>query len=179
MGLFRLDEVLQIAMQAEESGRLLYETVAKETADPKVADLCRQLAIQEGRHYEKFKAMKEAAPNQMNSRRLSLEEMDFVQGLTQGRVTPLEAEAKRIVRDNSPAEVLDMAVQAEKDSAAFYEQILTGVDAADAGAIREIIEEEDRHRGILTDLRKALNGQPNRKGTIREQERRKAGDTQR
>ena len=156
MGLFRLDEVLQMAMQAEESGRLLYETVAKETANPEVAGLCRQLAAQEAGHYQKFKAMKEALPNQTNSRRLSLEEMDFVQGLIEGRVTPLEADAKRIVRENSLAQVLDMAIQAEKDSAAFYGQILAGVDAGDAGTIHEIIEEENRHQRILTEIRQGV-----------------------
>ena len=156
MGLFKLDEVFQMAMQAEESGRLLYEAVAKETANPEVAGMCRQLATQEGRHYEKFKAMREAQANRTDSRRLSLEEMDFVQALIEGRVTPLEAKARRIARENSLAQVFDMAIQAEKDSATFYEQMLAGVDANDAGAIREIIEEEKRHQRILTEVRQGV-----------------------
>ncbi len=153
MGLFRLDEVFQIAMQAEESGRLLYETVAKEAADPKVAGLCGQLAAQERKHYDKFKAMKAALPAGIDERRLSLEEMEFVQALIEGRVTPLEAEARRIVRESSLAKVLDMAIQAEKDSAAFYEQMVAGVDAGAAAAIREIIQEENRHERMLTEAR--------------------------
>jgi rubrerythrin len=47
MGMFTLDEVLKIAMQAEATGMSLYEVMAKETKDPKVIDLFRQLAGQE------------------------------------------------------------------------------------------------------------------------------------
>ena len=155
MGLFSLGEVFQIAMQAEESGRLLYVSVAKDASDPKVVDLCKKLAAQEGMHYEKFKAMKEAQPER-NSRRLSLEEMEFVDGLVQGRVTPLESEARRVAKENSLSKVLDLAIQAELDSAALYEQILPAVDAAEVSAIREIIEEEKRHYRILTEYRKEM-----------------------
>jgi rubrerythrin len=155
MGLFSLDEIFQMAMQAEETGRLLYEAVAKEASDPRVADLCRKLAAQEARHYGRFKAIKEAQPER-NSRRLSLEEMDFVDGLMRGRVTPLEAEAKRVARENSLGKVLNLAIQAETDSAAFYEQILPAVDAVEAKAIREIIEEEKRHYRVLSEYRQEI-----------------------
>ena len=156
MGLFRLDEVFQIAMQAEESGRLLYEAVAREADDPRAADLCRKLAAQEGRHYERFKAMRSSQPDDINQKRLSLEEVDFVRGLVRGQVTPVEEKARQTVRENSLAKVLDMAIQTEADSAAFYEQILPGVAGDDAGAIREIIEEEKRHHRILSEYRQEI-----------------------
>jgi rubrerythrin len=82
--------------------------------------------------------------------------MDFVDGLMRGRVTPLESEAKRVAKENSLAKVLDLAMQAEVDSAAFYEQILPVVDAVEAKAIREIIEEEKRHYHVLTEYRREI-----------------------
>lgn len=153
MGLFRLDEVFQIAMQAEETGRLLYESTAAQAKDAKVAELCRQLAAQEKGHYEKFAAMAKALPENISARRLSLEEMDFVDALVRGRVVPAEEEAKRTARENSLPALLDLAIRAERDSQAFYGQILPWVDAKEAGLIRDIIAEESRHERLLTDVR--------------------------
>lgn len=156
MAMFRLDEVLQLAMQAEETGRLLYEATAAEAKDAKAAALCRQLASQEKAHYEKFRAMKEGLPVDYAARRLSLEEMEFVSSLVQGKVVPLEAEARRIARSNSLAQILDLAIQAERDSQAFYRQIMAEVDSTAAGTIREIIAEEARHEQILTKVRSEI-----------------------
>ena len=156
MGLFRVDEVLQIAMQAEETGRLLYQALAEQSSDPRVQTLCRQLADQEKGHFEIFKAMKDAQANQTDARRLSLEEMQFIQGLVSGQVVPSEAEARRLVRENNLAGVLDIAIQAEKDSQAFYRQILPGVDGADAKAVQKIIDEEKTHQKRLEQVRGQL-----------------------
>lgn len=157
MGIFRIDEILQMAMQAEESGRLLYETLANQAAgEPKIAELCRQLAAQEKGHFEKFKAMREATPKRLDSRRLALEEIEFVKSLMEGRAVPAETEAKRIVQENSMAQVLSMAIQAEVGSAAFYRELLAGVDSGDAATVREIIEEEKRHEKMLRDARQLL-----------------------
>jgi len=71
----------------------------KRSTDPKVADRCKKLAAQEGRHYERFKAMKEAHPERdQTCGGCPWRRMSFVEGLIQGRVTPLEAEAKRVAR---------------------------------------------------------------------------------
>jgi len=156
MGLFRVDEVLQIAMQAEEMARLLYEAVAAQTTNRDVRALCRQLAAQEKGHYETFRAMKDGMARQVDSRRLSLEEMGFVQALVQGKVVPNEAQARRLARENSLQGVLDMAIQAEKDSQEFYRQILPGVDGADAQAVQRIIDEEKLHQQRLEQVRSRL-----------------------
>jgi rubrerythrin len=156
MGLFRVDEVLQIAMQAEETGRLLYEAVAAQATNNEVQALCRQLAAREKAHFETFKAMKDSQPSQTDSRRLSVEEIAFVQGLVSGKVVPNEAQARRLARENSLQGVLDMAIQAEKDSQTFYRQILPGVDGANAQAVQKIIDEEKTHQQRLEQVRSRL-----------------------
>ena len=154
MGLFRLDEVFQLAMKAEETGQRLYEAVAAEAKDGQVADLCRKLAGAEGKHFLKFQAMKQALPTNIEARKLSLDDLDFVQSLVKGRVVPDEVEALRIARSHSLPEVLDIAIQAERDSQAFYGQILDGIEAKDAAAIREIIAEERHHEEMLVEARR-------------------------
>ena len=110
MALFSVDEVFQMAMQAEESGRLLYETMARVASDPKVVELGHQLAAQEKTHLDKFKAMREAQAKKYDQRRLSLEEMQFVDALVHGKVIPNEAEATKVAKDNSVPELLDLAI---------------------------------------------------------------------
>ena len=156
MGLFRVDEVFQIAMQAEETGRLLYEALADQAVEPALKTLCRQLANQEAAHYQTFKALKDALANRTDQRRLSLEEMDFVAGLVQGKVVPNEAQARRLARENNLPAVLDMAIRAEIDSQAFYRQILPGVEGSDALAIQRIIEEEKHHQYQLEKVRATM-----------------------
>lgn len=156
MALFRLDEVFQMAMHAEQMGQLLYESTAKEAKDPQVVDLCQRLASQEKAHYETFKSMQEAMPKDYAARRLSLEEMAFVQSLVDGSVIPSEAEARKAARENSLAQILDTAIQAERNSQDFYGQIAQGVDAAGASAIRAIIEEEKQHEQVLSEARRRL-----------------------
>ena len=156
MGLFRLDDVLQMAMRAEQMGQTLYEATAKEAKDPKVSDLCRRLAAQEKSHYETFKAMSEALPPDFDAKRLSLDEMAFVQSLVEGTVIPTEAEVRKAARDAGLAQMLDRAIQAERDSQAFYQQIAQGVDAKDTSAIKVIIAEEAQHEKTLTQMRKSL-----------------------
>jgi len=94
--------------------------------------------------------------NDNQKRRLSLEEMEFVSSLVQGQVVPLEEEARRIARSNSLAQILDLAIQAERGSQAFYRQIAAEVDSEAAGTVREIIAEEARHEQILTKVRSEI-----------------------
>lgn len=153
MGLFSVDEVLQLAMQAEESGRLLYAAMAHETADPQIASLAAQLAAQEKTHYDRFASMRQEQTKKYDQRRLSLEALQFIESLVQGKVIPNEAQARRLAKENDSAKVLDMAIQAEVDSQAFYGHILAGVDASDAAVIREIIAQEKIHEDRLRRIR--------------------------
>jgi len=156
MGLFRLDEVLQMAMRAEQMGQRLYEAVAHETKDKAVADLCRRLAAQEKAHFHTFQTMSEALPQNYDAKQLSLDEMAFVQSLVEGTVIPTEAEVRKMARSASLAEMLDRAIAAERDSQHFYRQIAQGVDAAGAKTVNAIIAEEAEHEKTLTAMRKKL-----------------------
>jgi len=50
MGIYSGAEVFQMAMELEESGRVIYETLAEATDNRGLADLCRNLAAQEIDH---------------------------------------------------------------------------------------------------------------------------------
>lgn len=157
MNVFRIDELLQMAMHAEQAGKDLYATMAAQAQDPKVADLCRELAAQEAAHYAKFKAMRERLPVDYASKTLSLDEVEFVRSLARGNVIPTDQEARRLVSQNSPAAVLDSAIVAERNSQEFYSQLMSGVAAADASVLKAIISEEKLHEKRLTQVRAKMS----------------------
>jgi rubrerythrin len=155
MSLFKLDEVIQMAMQAELAAQALYAALARHCPRVEVATLCRQLAAQEQAHYDTFKSIREAQPSALACKQLSLDEVEFVKGLVVERgVIPNEAEALATVRGNSVGAVLDLAVRSEQGSVVFYRELLGHIDASDVAEIREIIEEEKRHEELLVQIRR-------------------------
>ena len=156
MSLFKVDEAIQMAMQAELAGQALYVALAENCPRDDIAAICRLLASQEQAHYDYFKSIRESQPATVATREISLDEVEFVKGLMAGRVIPNEAEALATVRGNSVGAVLDLAIRAEQGSVAFYKELLGHIDASDVAEIREIIEEEKRHEQLLTSVRQSV-----------------------
>lgn len=158
MGTFNLDEVLQIAMQAEESGRRLYDALGQQARDVQLAELCRRLAQQEQGHYEKFKAMRDAQANTLIKHGLGLDDLDFIRSLVNGTVLPSEEEAQRAIREDKVLPLLDMAIAAEVGSVKFYGQLLPHVESSETATVGEIIEEEKRHEKLLREVKQRMSG---------------------
>ena len=55
MGVYSGAEIFRLAMELEEAGRVFYETLAEASSDQDLADLCRNLAAQETKHYATLK----------------------------------------------------------------------------------------------------------------------------
>jgi rubrerythrin len=156
MGIYSGAEVFQIAMELEETGRVFYQTLSEESEDHDLADLCRGLAAQETAHYEKFKKMSDELVQRPTSRPLTWDELNFAQILIEERVITDSESAREAARSGDAASVLDTAIQIEKDSVLFYNEMLEEVDKNDAPAIQEIIDEEKRHVRTLIDAKKRL-----------------------
>ena len=156
MGIYSGAEVFQIAMELEDSGRVFYETLAEELEDGKLADLCRNLAKQEASHYGKFKMMAEELVQRPASRPLTWDELNFAQILIEEHVLSDTDSARDVAAVGDPAQVLDTAIQSEKDSVLFYSEILNEVDEKDALAVQEIIDEEKRHVRALIEAKKEI-----------------------
>ena len=156
MALFDLEDVFQMAEQMEESGRHFYETVALNTPNVAVAALCRDLAQQEQVHLETFRAMRRAATGGAKPPALVPEKMQFTQGLLESRAAPLQEEARPVAAGGSVAEVLESALEMERQSIALYAEVASAVGGADAAAVAEIIREEQEHERLLREASEAL-----------------------
>lgn len=154
---FTGDEILQMAMELEETGQIFYEALAVSCRNERVGSLCRRLAGQEQTHYNTFKRMREARRGEGESRAMDRQELEFVQGLINERVVPGPAAARALAAEGGLAQTLDLAVKLEKDSVRFYTKIASAVNHEDAKVIRDVIAEEERHVRELTDARNHLH----------------------
>ena len=156
MGTYSGAEVFQIAMELEDSGRVFYETLAEASADQDLADLCRDLAAQETNHYRKFKEMGAELVERPASRPLTWDELHFANMLIEERVLSDPEAARDAASSGNVLEVLEAAIQFEKDSVLLYWELLDEVDEKDAPAVEEIIEEEKRHVRALIEAKRRL-----------------------
>jgi len=155
--IFNSDEVFQMAMQLEETRRTFYEALAHECPNRQVATLCGQLAGQEMEHYNLFKKMREQMARKTDSRRLSLEELDFVTALLEDKVVLDADQARKNALRGNAREMLDLAIKMEKDSVLFYAELAGAVGPKDAAAVQEIIKEEKKHVRDLIAARRNLD----------------------
>jgi hypothetical protein len=114
MGIYSGAEVFQIAMELEEAGRVFYETLAEKSADRGLADLCRELAVQEADHYRKFKKMGEELVERPASRPLTWDELNFAQILIEERVLSDPEAARDAAASGDVAALLETAIRLEK-----------------------------------------------------------------
>ncbi len=154
MAVFSSDEVFQMAAQLEASGQDFYQILAEECPDVRIASLARHLAQQEAEHLATFKEMRKAVASRPASRPLTWDELGFAQMMIEDRVAPTADDARRMAAEGGFEEILDLAVQMEKDSVLFYTEVLQAMDPSDATAICKIIDEEKRHLAELLGARR-------------------------
>ena len=150
------DEILQIAMELEETGQVFYQAMAAASGHEAVAELCRRLGEKEVEHYNTFKQMREVLPGRPDDRPLTCEELDLAQAGINERVIPDAEVAVQVASKGSLAEVLELAIKLENDSIEFYKRVLGAVQGEDARILRQVIEEEQVHAQELTVARRAV-----------------------
>jgi rubrerythrin len=150
-------EIFQIAMEMEDAGRVFYETLAQSTEDPDVAELCRNLAEQESKHFETFKRLGAELVERPASRPLTWDELNFAQILIEERVMSEPEKAEEAASSGDTAGLLETALQLEKDSVLFYRELLDEVDEKDVPAVQEIVDEEKLHVRALVKAKRELS----------------------
>lgn len=150
---FSGDEVFQIAVEVEESGRVFYENLASAAHSEEISAACRKLAAQELGHKRLFQRMHEAYSRKWPTRKMSEGELAAAETEFRREIIPKPAEVKEVALHGTPAEALDMAIGMEDSSIRFYSTLVPGTPEGDAEAIRMIIREEVEHKKTLTYLR--------------------------
>ena len=154
-------EVLSIAEKIERNGAVFYHKAAELFDEPKLRDLFFNLADWEVKHEEIFAEMKKEVTKEMNEVRF-FDADDYMSAnpqvmasLAAFAIRPDPAEELKGLEGRE--QILKNALKKEKDTVVFYRGLKNFTRGAAAKEkIKEIIEEEKRHIGILKQSLKGL-----------------------
>lgn len=151
---FNADEIFEMAEEIERTASKLYSEAADHAADEDTKHMFTALASMESRHWDTFAKMREELTDSEkaqnvfdpeNEASLYLQAMADAHG-SEGKLSPTQELTGR----ESMREILEIAINAEKDSIIFYTGI-KGFISAKAGKdrITAIIAEEVDHLAQL------------------------------
>ena len=155
---FNADEVLRMAEQIERNGAIFYREAAGKTGNTEIKDMFLNMAAMEDEHMKTFEEMRKDLAAQEKEQTvfdpydeaaLYLQTMADDKG-SEGMKSPTE----KLTGNESPTELLNIAISAEKNSVLFYVGLKDLVGAkAGQDKIDAIIREEVKH---VADLRRTL-----------------------
>jgi len=160
------DDVFGMAVRIEENGQAFYAGAAEMSNDPQTKELFQQLALMEEGHVKAFKALRSQLPGSDPADSVwdpeGLAE-SYLQATADTHIFTTETAKSRLAAARTPPETVDMALQFEKDSIAFFigmKEILP--DAGGRTQIDALIKQEMDHYRMLTAVKRrmALGGKP-------------------
>ncbi len=158
---FSADEIFEMAEEIERNGAGFYREAAKNTSDKEIKQMLLELADMEDGHLKTFEEMREQLSGQEkggtvfdpdNQSVLYLQAMADARGF-EGKITP----TKELTGSETPKEILETALNSEKESVVFYFG-LKGLVPVRAGRdkVEAIIIEELSHITTLLNKLKSL-----------------------
>jgi len=156
MAVFAVEELLDIAVGIEKNGVTYYESLAQFTTDTELQSIYTGLASMEKHHITVFETMRAGLSGSGAIVPLeSEEEYDaYLKALIDSSVFTNDTVAREMAQKASgPAEALQLAVGAEKDSILFYTEMRDLVPKREREAVEKIIKEERKHVRELSELK--------------------------
>jgi rubrerythrin len=160
---FNADEIFEMAEEIERNGANFYREAANMTTDEKIKQMLLDMAVMEDGHLHTFEEMrKKLGPEEKaqmvfdpdDESALYLQTMANGRGY-EGKVSLME----KLTGKETPEEILNIAVDAEKNSVVFYVGLKDLVPArAGKDRVENIIKEEMGHIATLNQKLATLNG---------------------
>jgi rubrerythrin len=154
------DDVFGMAIRIEENGFAFYSGVAKKTQETAVKKLFAELANMEQGHVTAFKSLRATMPAELLEPPVwdpeGLAE-SYLQATADTHIFTVEAAQDRLQGVNNADQAIDMAIQFEKDSVAFFlgmKELLSQPDGKDE--IDKLVVAEMEHIRMLSRAKLAL-----------------------
>ena len=152
---FNAIEVLEIALDMEKDGQEFYTKAAEIVKEKRVKSFLLELAKWEAKHYELFSEIKEKI---LNTEEVSIVDPDdeaskYINAFVKHGVFDEPETVKEFFHTGiSEKEILERAIELEKNSIAYYTGLreMAASNKADE-KIEEIVKEEMRHIRILNE----------------------------
>ena len=143
---FNSVEVIEMAKDIEKRGLDFYENQAKKTENTELKELLLKLAEDEQDHYDTFSDMLEKAKDltDTNSDYVYGEEVSaYLRAIIEFTVFPSAEEVEENI--NSIEDVLELAINAEKDSILFYREMMEYNNEKTNEILKRLVDEEKQH----------------------------------
>lgn len=142
-------EGLRIAMSIEASGRDFYQQAYQQAKEDSHKDLFSLLKREEVAHYETFRGIfnqvKENKEAGSDEYLFDEETSRYLTVLAEGHIFPTGENAEvKIAEASTIVEILYMAIQAEKDSILFYDELASKSKFEEAKKIFTLLKAEEQ-----------------------------------
>ena len=148
LGSATADAVLQTAIQMEELGKDFYDAFGVATSDPHMAELCRKLVIDESNHGQVFRRIRSELAAQGGTVLLRDDQLAEARQVAKDAILPNRDEVRRVVCEGRVADLLEIAIQIERDSIRFYRGI--AVNLPDGDVVEAVVRQEQDHLRLLS-----------------------------
>jgi len=145
-------EAARIAQTMEQNGLAFYECAAAKSKSPRVRDLFLKLAEDEKTHLVTFQELEQALASRRTAPPPSEDEVgEYITKLLKTQVFGDSGDVARLSDQTADDyEALAVGMRAERDSIAFYQEMIDFVDSKEAReAFARILKEERRHLETL------------------------------
>jgi len=154
MAVFSAAELLDIAVGIERNGVAYYDSLSLATGDPALKKTYEQLADMERHHVDVFQQMRSSVSGAVVPMDDEAEYGAYLKALIDSSVFTNDRVARELARSvGGPAEALQLALGAEKDSILFYTEMRDLVPQRQREAVDNIIREERSHVRQLSELK--------------------------
>ncbi|MBN1857294.1 MAG: ferritin family protein [Dehalococcoidia bacterium] len=156
MAVFTASELIDVAVGIERNGVAYYGSLSEIAGDSSLKKTYADLADMERHHVELFEKMRSAVSDE-GAGAPEIEEAEYeayLNALIDSSVFTDDKVARELAQKAAgPAEALQLALRAEKDSILFYTEMRELVPQRDREAIDNIIKEERKHVRELSELK--------------------------
>jgi rubrerythrin len=151
---FNADEVFEMAEQIERNGAKFYREAAAKTSDRRIKDMFLRLAAMEDGHLRTFQAMRKTLSDQEKGGTTFDPEGEaslYLQAMADDRGSEgMRSRTEKLTGKESPRELLEIAIGAEKNSILYYVGLKGLVpDGAGRDKVEAVIREEVGHAAEL------------------------------
>lgn len=152
---FSGEEIINLATEIERAGKAFYEAASKKVDDPEISALFSALGREEEKHIGDFQALGQSlsgdfAPNESYAGEYG----DYIKAIIDNHIFNINNVETLVSGVEVAREALAVALRFEKDSILIFQEFLNVVDESGREAVRELIEQEKRHIGMLARLNK-------------------------
>jgi len=157
-GLFKVSEIVQMAIDEERNGFFFYSALADCADNDTLKEAAKRLAAQEKGHEKAFTSLREQLGAYQAPESYPGEYADYVNVLVGGKTFPNEDEAVKLAQQaGGDIAAVDTAILFEKNTLLFLNEMRKLVPERDRATVDELIDEERQHLVDLSNIRTLLS----------------------